>query len=142
MSDRFLVYVDITCWSYSLGGEHFSARLVWTDADGKYYSIELEHPLSSKEALALNKKDGSRGMSLLHRPGEMSYRFFSKEQLCSYAIKHYKEYSPDAIALVKGSSAVADPQCILDGPKAFKDAVNKLWLEHERIGGYEGNEKG
>jgi len=129
------------CWAASLNGEHYTGKIVGDDINGKYQRYEVQHALSAKEALSLNKKDEGRGMfGNMYKPGDMSDKFWTEQQLYRAAIRVYRQYFPDAIALITGSFCIADPQYVLDGPLVFKKKTNKLRDELLAIGGYEGND--
>jgi len=140
MSDGRLVFLEITSWAFSLGGEHFTGRIVGY-RDGKYSdfdAVQVQHKLTAKEAKALNKKDGARGFSL-HKPGHESDRFETPDQLRRSAIAIYKREFPHAKALMEGRGAVANAQRCIDGPQDFMEAVNLIVEQQKACGGYERN---
>lgn len=146
----FIVTLEITCWSFSIGGEHYTGYLTGYTKEGGYTRKEVQFVMSAKQALALNKKDNSRGRSLWH-PGELATRFDTSEELERQAIKIFRFYYPDALVLNVGSFAVGDPQrilfCVEDrkladpNPAQFMHSTNAMVEEWEKVGGYEGNEK-
>lgn len=135
-----IVNLEIISWSFSLGGEHFTGKITGYLRDDDYHSVEVRHPLTAKEAKALNKKDSARGLSL-QKPGDWSERFETREELRRAAIAVYKKEFPKAEVLLEGSFAVADAQPCLDGPPRFKQTVNKIVSAQEQCGGYERNYK-
>jgi len=132
-----IAVLKITCWSFSIGGEHFTGIITGYDANNAFKQVEVMHALSVKEALALNRKDGAA----TYHPGEMSGRFSTPEQLEKEAVKIFQNEFPHYVALSVGSWAVADPQRIIFGPDALMKPTNELVEEWQRIGGYEGDEK-
>lgn len=131
--------LEIGCYAECIGGEHYYGYLKGYSDKG-FQSIELLHPISKKEAIYLNKKDLNRGITK-YKVGHFSYRFETRQEVIDFAIKVWRNYFPDALALKIGSCCVCDPQFILDGPEDFKQKVNKLAQSNELCGGYEGDEK-
>lgn len=129
------VGLSVINWAFSLGGEHFSGKLSGY-VNGEYHTHQLEHPLTTKEALALNKKDEISHRFSRYKKGMLSDRFNTRAELERVAIKEYKRVYPDAVALF-GSFGVAGAMRCLDGPKAFKKRMNELYAERKKIGGYE-----
>lgn len=141
MSSVKIVNLETICWAFSLGGEHFTGQIKgFRHSLSDFHGMEVKHRLGRKEALRLNKKDSARGLSL-HKPGDWSDRFNTRDELRRAAIKVYKTEFPNAIVLLDGNGAIADAQPCLDGPKKLKDAINKIVAEGEACGGYEGNRK-
>ncbi len=128
--------LDILWWGVSIGGEHYSARLQWYDTTGKYSSIELQHPLSTKEAIYLNKKAGTTGWSR-YKKGDPSGKFETRKQLYAYAKRHYKQLAVGTQILVEGGGRL--PDYIVDGPadrNSLKNTLNKLIKLFWKRGGY------
>ena len=59
-SEALVVTLEVTCWSFSLGGEHYTGSVKGYQSKGKFHSMKVTHRLTAKQALALNKKDGSK----------------------------------------------------------------------------------
>lgn len=138
-SESLVVTLEVTCWSFSLGGEHYTGSVKGYQAKGKFHSMEITHKLTAKQALALNKKDGSKWGGR-HKPGDDSGRFDTRAQIERKAIATFQKAFPHAIVLNTGSGCVADAQRVLVGPEWFKDAANELHAMREKVGGYEGDE--
>ena len=132
MTDK-LVYLEITSWiGISIDAMHFYGSLKGHINDD-FRSIELLHALTIEEAKVVSKAS-----SIRFSPGDMYNGFLNKQDIINLALKIYKDRFPQAEVLVLGRIAIADPQEILDGPPAFKDAVNKLYNTAESIGWYDG----
>lgn len=126
-----VVNVEISSYrGVSLGAEHYYASLSFYDADGEYKIKELRHRLTAKQAKALNKKDGVSGC---YKPGNMTERFDTAEDIQQIAIETFKELVPHAIVLTCGRSAVVAPQLVLVGPKGYKAKVNKLAERYKEL---------
>ena len=107
--DRPIVLVALNITSYcgiSLDAEHYYGHLILirspritTKNINNYGSsgepIKLERPITREMALHLNKKDGEIGICTTHRPGEISDRFNTTEELTDFAIKEYKKLNLD-----------------------------------------------
>lgn len=135
-----IVILEVLQWSFSLGGEHYTGKITGYVKADDWCSTEVKHPLSRREAIKLNKKDASHGSSRV-KQGYMSDRFETRQELETAAVTIYKKEFPKAKALLVGGFAVADAQRCLDGPKWFKDAVNKIVAEQDECGGYDRNRK-
>ena len=143
MIDRVdkIVTLRITWWGVSLGGTHFTGEIRGADGiepHGK--SFEIQRPMTGKEAKALNKKDETRGGGFRWKPGTVSGRFDTEEQLIAVARKQWRGAFPQAEVLQRGDHAVGDPQEVLEGPSWFKERANLLHRVRNMGGGYEGNE--
>lgn len=135
-----VVTLEVTCWAFSLGGEHYTGWVRGYRGRRDFHAVEVKHKLSAKQAAALNKKDGSKWGGR-HRPGEESGRFDTRAQIERKASAMFREGFPQAIVLNTGSGCVANAQRVLVGPDWFKDKANKMYARHEEVGGYEGDEK-
>jgi hypothetical protein len=141
LKQRFVI--DISTWAgISLGGEHFYGKLKWTNDEGKLQSVDLEHPLSRREATYLSKKSEAYGKGM-YKAGMMDNRFETREELIRYAIKKFKELrkTPQAI-LINSSYSNCSARPLLAWPKGFSKQAkrcNDLAEEWEKIDGYEGN---
>lgn len=138
-AECLVVTLKVTCWAFSLGGEHFTGTITGYRKRGDCHIHEVMHKLSAKQTLALNKKDSARGRSLW-RPGELSSRFDTRAQVERRAAAVFRKEFPLAIVLNVGQWAVGDPQRVLAGPPDFKETVNAMVKEWDRLGGYEGND--
>ena len=135
-------FVDIG----SIGAEHYYGTLSYHlhHKDDPHEKVELEHPLTTREAKHLNKKDGSSlfgDMGVRHRKGEMSVRFETKEELRAYAIIKYRTHFPNAIGLVEGSGVEYNVSPILHGLDHIAVRAAALMAEWKACGGYEGDEE-
>ena len=135
---HLIVSVEYLWWGVSIGGEHYTMDMVGTTIDGEWKKIELDHELSTKEIIHLNKKEKSYGAG--YEKGDRSTRFETPEQGYAVAMSEYKKHFPDAVVLRTGSSAVCDPKRVLDAPEWFKTATNKLAQKFIDIDGYEGDD--
>lgn len=129
-----MVTLEVLNWAFSLGGEHFTGKLVagsWC----KYERKELKHPLTAAQAKSLNKKGQARGFGLGYRRGQMSEQFFTREEIEDYAIRHYRDYFPEADILLVGTGASCSAQRCLDAPSELKAEINKLHEKREKAYG-------
>jgi hypothetical protein len=135
MNESRIVYLEISSFiGRSFGAIHYYGCL--SGHCPEYKKVRLERKLSAREAAELNKVHDWR----LYREGYLYEGFDTKDEIMHLALSDYKKHFPDADILIMGSSAIADPQPVLDGPPDFKDMVNAWVDEADRIGGYEGNE--
>jgi hypothetical protein len=128
-----ITYLEIGCWK-GFGGEHYWGQVKYKDHTIKGWDVE--HPLSAKEAKYLNKKDETSGFSR-HKPGEMSERFETREELVAFTAKEVKKRHPESV-LVVGSVCSASPHEIVMAPERFKSRVkvmNKMWVKFESLYG-------
>lgn len=142
MEHANIVTLEVIDWQMG-GGTHYTGHLIGYQGEtgDSYERHQVTHALTAKEALTLNKLDECRPYMAKHKPGEISDRFETYEQLCAAAAKVYKTFFPKAKALTVGSFAVCDAQKCLAGPKSFKIACNKIYEKARRIGGYERSPK-
>jgi hypothetical protein len=129
MSRETFVVLTISTWAgMSLGAEHYYGKLSGYNK-GEYVTIDLEYPLTEKQAKQLSKKDDWE-----YKMGRMCSRFDVKDDVRKVALEEWKERYPDAKILFEGNSASAEPlKCLWAKSKKFIDAFNKLWEENEAI---------
>jgi len=104
-----VVRLEIYTWQgMPLGAIHYYAELHSWDFDdkrGRGTMGRLERPLNAREAAKINKQlrqDYSDKLYELYevQPGEMDYRFETKEQALEEALKQWLVIFPDAEVLV------------------------------------------
>ncbi len=122
---------------FASDASHYYAELIFHDEKGKYTRVELEHPISTKEAISLNKSDQGPKW----KKGDMSQRFDSEKSAIDFAIGEFERLSKPGDVLLRGNSACADPQEVLSGPGAFKARGNYLWKQAKKIDFYENHPK-
>ena len=71
--DELIVCLELLDWSVSAGGEHLTGTLKGY-CNGDLRHVKVEHPLSSSEAVYLNKKERCSAL-FRHKQGESSTRF-------------------------------------------------------------------
>lgn len=137
-SEKF-AFLIVTTWVGSSTvwfAKHYYGRVEFNKQ-----SVDVRRMLTVAEARKLNKdeslRDGARGA---YKAGDMTGRFCDQALIIEIAKKLYKEEFPEALGLVFGDRAVAEPQLILDGPKEYMDGVNELVKRAEKIGRWEVNE--
>jgi hypothetical protein len=130
-----VAYLDVTCWAASAGGEHYTGAIKLDKGNGMA-THEVEHPLTAKEALYLNKKD--RTSYCHHRPGELSPRYKTEEQLCRHAVKLFlSKYKGILIKGFYGRASATPIICCSRGLEKKMERLNELAMEWEHIGGYD-----
>ncbi len=97
MNPNSIVVLEIGCWSFSIGGEHYYGHLHGY-IKNKYESMELSHPLTLKEVKYLNKKDSRR----TYEVGDMSERFETEDEVRERAKKVWKDLFPESLVLMEG----------------------------------------
>ncbi len=137
-----LAYIDIMSWPLSMGGEHFTAKANC----GKGKIDRIEYKLSRSQALSLNKKDSSIGLSS-YKVGEKSYRFFTEEDCIAEGVKQCLKKWKHLKAVIHGSSGTVQPQPIVwcvdskiqKSVNLVSDKMEKLyrgnndpWMTHEK----------
>jgi hypothetical protein len=135
---ELIVCLEILDWGVSVGGEHLTGTLKGY-CNGELKHVKIKHPLSSSEAMHLNKKEECSFLCR-HKVGESSARFETEAELIKAARKIWKMEYPKARALIKGSLATADPQQVLSADREFKMTVNRMWKAMKAVGGYDGDE--
>jgi len=126
------VYLEISFWE-GYGGQHYYGSLKGY-LNNEYASIELSFILTKKQAQKLGVK--------YYEKGDESTRFFSEQQLITYAIKTFKQHFPEAEVLILGRIISLEPQRILVGPVKYKEKVNEFAEQCEALGWWDGkNEK-
>jgi hypothetical protein len=123
--DLMIAYLYISSWKgTSPGARHYYGRLKMRGIESK----SIKRKLTAKEAQELNENDRHSS----YKKGDMSNRFDSEQAIIDLALQSYKIYFPNAIYLVKGRSACAEPLPVLDGP--LKDRLNIIFEECESLG--------
>lgn len=112
---------------------HYFGELCWRDERGKSVRFELEHPISTKEAIVLNKSD--RGPAW--KKGDNSNRFDSEKSILKFAMTEFEKRSKSGDILCRGTPALAGPHEVLAGPSRFVREGNKLRKKAEKIDFYE-----
>ena len=98
-------------------------------------SIDLDHVISVREAVAMNKSDNRWSRLSTWTPGDETSRYRSKEDAIRVAREKWREIAPDAKILIEGSSSYAEPQPVLDGlPVEIMDELNALFQRCEDLG--------
>lgn len=133
MNNRF-AFIELLYWGVSLNGEHYTAMLSFGDI-----RHELTFTLNTRQAVALNKKDGGR----THRCGMESGRFETKEAAIKAGIEWVKANASGVDVIFVGNAAYAEPHTVAwarneaEGNKFRKlkerlDAFgNDPWVTHE-----------
>lgn len=98
--------------------------------------IELKQKVTEKNVLSLSMRD------FKYEIGTMTERFECEEDVRVIARRQWRKFFPDAVLLLEGSAACGDPQRCLVGPVDLKKEINRLKKAGEKVGGYEGDEKG
>jgi hypothetical protein len=131
--DKHIAHIETLCWSFSMGGEHYTAKAECGDE-----SIDkIEYNLSRSQALSLNKKDSSLGISQ-YKVGEKSYRFFEEKEAVVKGVEACLGKWKELKIIIHGSSATAQPQPVVwcvdgkikNGINKLSDKMKKLYKEH------------
>jgi len=85
--------LEIRSWE-GCGGIHSYGRLIPLFGNINDY-VDVEHPLTQKEATYLNK----RGRTTLYKKGSSSIAFWTREELIEYAIEEGKKQKAKVITL-------------------------------------------
>ena len=129
---RVIGHLQISCWA-GFGGEHYCGTIK-IDGDTTDNDWEVKHPMSAKEAKYLNKKDEISEWAR-YKPGTLTERFETRDELVSFAVKEFKAKYPDGI-LIRGSACSMSPHEIIYAPDKFKTRVivmNKFAEEHSNL---------
>jgi len=118
----------------SLGAVHWMGEL---QARGCNY-IELAGELTAEQAEALNEKDGIKNF---HKAGNRTTRFLSRSSVQHEAERVWLQHFPNAVLLIEGRAACADPQQILIGPPSMKEKLNDLVERAQKIGYWDRDER-
>lgn len=108
-----IAHLEITDWSFSFNGEHFEGKIYWTNDDNKLSEHKLEHPLSTKEAKLINKKNEARGFSGgMYKKGDIDSRFTTEKQLICAAIDYCCDNEEIAMLVKSDYSSLGPAQVI------------------------------
>jgi len=129
MASKKVIHLEITTWAgMSIGAIHYYGKLVGEDEQGEYKKVEVEKGMTAREARAMNKLDGTRG---LYKAGSTTSRFDRREQVIERALEIWKDHFPEGEILLIGSSSTVDPQEVLVGPEELKTVVNAWVKQYE-----------
>lgn len=141
-----VVFLEISSWvGISIGAVHAYGKLVWHDG-AELKHLELEHPMSAKEAAYYNKEMAARGYnSCRKKPGDPSTDFSDDAAVIRAAKATVRRLWLDGRTwLILGSCGTMSAQPVLVWPshlRAQAGRSTKLAEEWKRIGGYEGNDR-
>lgn len=128
-----VVYLDISTWrGRSIGATHYYAELHpsnrygWNSTDE---SVNLYRTLTAKTAREENDKSGRKFMS----KGDEARGWNSKNAIRKYALKEYKKLYPEAEFLLEGRITSLEPVRCLDCPIEFKERLDLIYAEYERL---------
>lgn len=113
-----------------IGNNHVYAQLEAAEQE----RTTLLKVLSDSDARNLNRYD----RFCTYEEGVKSNRFNDREEAERLAIKVWKEHYPDAVVLVRGSSAVVDPRYVLDGPPSITRKLNAIYCKCKELGWWDG----
>jgi len=135
VKEENIVFLKVSSWKgISIGAGHFYGVLIDLVT---HESVELSYPLTQKEADCLNKKAGFLTSETIrtvgYKVGEASDRFPNEEQVITTAKKQFKKSFPTAAILILGDHALAEPQQVLVGPKEFKNKINILAKQYDKL---------
>ena len=112
------VWLCISSWrGMSIGAVHYYGRFQpGTKPGEKYTEIDLEHPMSAKEAERLNflHNQGKEKIIFCYEEGEMTQGFDSRQDVIDRAIAIWRDEFPNHKRLVLGDSGYYEPQDVLD----------------------------
>jgi hypothetical protein len=99
------IELDVYTWEgMSLGATHYYGDLRQLYGDKRKSYTEIKHKLSAKDAASINKKMRDIieefGDYMAVQPGEMDYRYDTKEDVIDTAKLIWKELYPDADRLI------------------------------------------
>ncbi len=133
-------YLKITTWVGSLSNaQHYYGRIVF--ALKEHRDIDVNHKLTIKEAINLNKSDNFRFIpnNNNYKAGEVTDRFMDESKLKREAIKTFKkEVMPKGFEiLMLGDNCCIDPEEMLVGPKSVMEKSNELNDRFNALNGWE-----
>lgn len=113
--DSGLVFLEVSDMIGSIGAEHYYGKLVWYEGRERHEQ-HVEHAMTQREAIYLNKKDTSRG-SGMYKPGDMTRRFDTPADVIAAALQCWsflvKTVKPRLLVL--GSNCAIEPKIPLAG---------------------------
>jgi hypothetical protein len=129
-----VVYVYVTSYAMSIGGEHFYGKLKCNGHE----EVILTEVLTQKLATYLNKKDSTASWNR-YKQGDRVERFSSYETLIAEAKRVWKKEFPSAVILIEGERSCGSIQEILDAPNhTIMNKINELYKEAEALNYYSG----
>ncbi len=114
---------------------HWMGRL---RLEGSKDDINVEYELTVSQAKTMNRDNRENGDDYRYKPGSISTRFFTEEELVTDAIALATKLG--VTLLFKGSHCILDPQPVLIGPEPLKTQLNALVAEAEANDWWEGDE--
>jgi hypothetical protein len=130
MKKPFLAFLDITSYVDigSIGAEHYYGKVKFP-RELNIENIDIQHPLSAKEALYLNKKCGVTEYSR-YRAGELSNKFETKDELIRFSAKWFKTNYPENLLCLDNCKHLIYWPKSLD---SFAEKVNNVANEYEKL---------
>ncbi len=116
--------IELRCWAVCINGEHYTGDVYYSE---QFEKTEIKQKMSSRMAIALNKKDGCR----LHRGGDETGRFETELSAIKHGVKLARDMYPDIKYVGRGSYAAYEPKeivwCVDDD---VMKRANPLWKEY------------
>lgn len=136
-----IVWLSISSWvGISIGAIHVYGKLIWKDTEHR--DLDLDHPMSGKDAAYYNKQMQARGYhSLKRKPGDASKDFDTRESVVVSAKKKAHELWRGDCLMILGDGGSASAHPVLMWPTRFAAQAaraNALADEWTKINGYEG----
>lgn len=132
----FIAFLNISDMLGSINAEHYYGKIKFRH-DNQRSQIELTWPITAKEALYLNKKDGVRGYAR-YKTGDQSEKFYSPEQITKVAVKLFSKKYPNDF-LINGDGCGFSAEALVYWPKeynALATRINRLAATWKKVGGY------
>lgn len=125
------------------GAHHTHASLIDYDADRPKPEVDLEWPLTAKQAIEVNKRERALGLASkdYYKPGDTQRAFWSEADVKATALKVWKEHFPEGRLLLYGDNPLYPvPVLWCDDHKVW-GIMRALHTETVECGGYEGDEE-
>jgi len=136
-----IVFLKINCWEgVSVGAEHWYGVLRSYDERHNRIDTELQRKMTAQDVVHLNKKRGM-GHDCGYKVGEFTTCFYTRRSVIEKAKRVFRRHFPRAKVLMLGDAGTAQQQPVIVGPKDFKEPINKLVKEAEKINWWDNEEE-
>lgn len=132
-----IAYISISSYAgFAPNASHFYGRLrIGTE------EVDLSYAMTRDQAARFNKDGRRTGDDFINRPGDVTCRFFSEEDVRAAAIQEVKN-RPEVDLLLEGSKYICDPMPVLWAKdEEFGQRLQELYLEAKSVKFWERDEK-
>lgn len=119
-----VAYLDILCWAFSLGGEHYIATL---NINGEREKVE--YAMTKGQAIKFNKKD----QVSFYEKGHTTTRFWKEADAIKAAVNLAKQKCPDLKLMIEGDGLLQPHIVHYCADKAVKVQLDEMARQMEAM---------